>query len=293
MKTITGLLHLRRKEFISADRVVAGIEKGQSEAPVARALTRTHNLQYDSVDGMPVITLIPRNTEPCGELLYLHGGAYVHGILGPHWQIIRRLTRDTPLRVTVPLYWLAPKHTASEILPKLDILLNTDTGVPLVVAGDSAGGGLTMASAARARDSGRNLPAALLLFSPWVDASMTNPKIRPIEPRDPILASAGLLWCAEQWAGELGVDHPWISPLNDSLDGLPPIAVFQGGQDIFLPDAEAFAAKALAAGTDTEIHVYPDAFHVFVGLPQLPESRHALSRATAIIQDVTAFDAAH
>lgn len=157
------------------------------------------------------------------------------------------------------------------------------SGLPLIIAGDSAGAAITMACTLRARDSGRTLPTTVLLFSLWVDATMTNPGIAEIEPHDPMLGSEGLIWAAKHWAGDIPIEDPSISPINDSLAGLPRISVYQGGHDIFRPDAEAFVAKAQAAGTHADIHIYPDAFHVFVGAPQLPEARAALAHANQIV----------
>ncbi|GLJ62016.1 MULTISPECIES: alpha/beta hydrolase [Microbacterium] len=102
-----------------------------------------------------------------------------------------------------------------------------------------------------------------------------------------MLGSDGLRWAADRWAGTRPTTDPWISPINDTLEGLPPIAVFQGGNDMFAPDAQCFVDKAVAAGTRAGLHLYPDAFHVFVGVPQLPEAREALSCAAEKIANAT------
>lgn len=125
--------------------------------------------------------------------------------------------------------------------------------------------------------------SGLLLFSPWVDITMTNSAIVDVAPRDPLLAVPGLIWAGRQWAGELRVTDPRISPLFDTLRALPPLFVYQGGRDIFLPDAKRFTARATAAGSSTQLRIFPDAFHVFVGLPILPESRRALRHAGLVI----------
>ncbi|MEU0360481.1 alpha/beta hydrolase [Streptomyces cyaneofuscatus] len=100
--------------------------------------------------------------------------------------------------------------------------------------------------------------------------------------------SEGLRWAVRRWAGDQPLQHPWLSAVNDSLRALPRISVFHGERDILCPDAEKMVAKAKAAGTDAEINLYPDAFHLFVGVPQLSESRAALARAREIIKTATA-----
>lgn len=293
MRLLVAALSLRPKPLASAEAIAAEVAHQQRvNADVTASLRKTHEVHRAVADGMTVLSLVPRQARPRGELLYTHGGAYVHPLVKPHWHIIDRLSRETPLRITVPLYGLAPERDANDAFPTLHRVYDqvAASGLPLVVAGDSAGAAISMAMTMRARDEERPSPSAVLLFSPWTDATMTNPEIAALEPGDPMLGRSGLIWSAQRWAGSRAVDDPWISPLNDSLVGLPPIRVFQGGRDIFLPDAQRFVTKAAAAGTDAQIHVYPDAFHVFVGVPQLPEARSALSRARAVIASVVRMD---
>lgn len=293
-KALVTLLHLRPKPLASAEAIAAEVAHDRVDADVPSSLERSHDIVRSVVDGMPVLTLSPKGSAPTGELLYLHGGAYVHPLIDLHWQIIEHLAAETPVRVTVPLYPLAPEHTCEETFPALHAVYDglASSGLPLVVAGDSAGGTLAVASVLRARDEGLGSPAAVLLFAPWVDARMTNPAIADIEAHDPVLGRAGLVWAAQKWAGGRPLTDPWLSPLTDTLAGLPPLAVFQGGVDIFAPDVQLFAEKAAAAGTPVELHLYPDAFHVFVAVPQLPEAKEALARAQEIIASAAAGPAA-
>lgn len=288
MKAVVKALHFRPKPLASVASVERDVKVARTEAPVPARLKRSHEVAYSQVDGMPVVTLTPKALAPVAELLYMHGGAYLHPIVKQQWDIVDRLTRSTPMRITVPLYALAPEHTGAEAFPTLHRVYDylTNSGLPLIIAGDSAGAAIAMACTLRARDERRTTPAQVLLFSPWVDASMTNPAIAEIEPHDPMLGSKALVWAAEKWAGDQPISTAWISPLHDSLSDLPPIAVFQGGVDIFAPDAQLFVSKARAAGTQAELHLYPDAFHVFVGVPALPEAAKALKRATELIAAV-------
>ncbi|MFI2031268.1 alpha/beta hydrolase fold domain-containing protein [Streptomyces buecherae] len=290
MKVAVQALRLRPKPLASAGEIAAEVDRDRPNAEVPRTLLRAYDVRRSSVEGMPVITLTPKGVPPAGELLYTHGGAYVHPLVTPHWHIIGHLGLATPLRVTVPLYALAPEHTGDETYPKLHRLYDSliTSELPVIVAGDSAGGSLAMALTLRARDEHRPPPATVLLFSPCADATLTNPDIPVIEPRDPMVGRDGALWAMRRWAGDRPLQHPWLSPVNDSLRALPRICVFHGERDILCPDAKTMVAKAQAAGTDAEIHLYPDAFHVFVGLPQLPESRAALAHAREIIKTVTA-----
>lgn len=284
MKAATQSLRLRHSPFTSEESIIRALGHRKSDAAPPARLERSCTVERYESDGMPVVTLTPkRNARPI-HLLYLHGGAYVRPIVGPHWSIINYLVARTGATVSVPSYSLAPEHHAEETFPKVRALFErlASESSPVVVAGDSAGGGLSACLAIQQRDAGGARPAALLLFSPWLDVTLTNPEIPELEPRDPMLKMVGAAWCGRQWADTLSTRDPRISPVYDNLDGLPRTRIYHG-TDILLPDAKLFASKAKAAGSDVELLFYPDGFHVFVGLPCLPESRQALHHASTVI----------
>jgi monoterpene epsilon-lactone hydrolase len=117
----------------------------------------------------------------------------------------------------------------------------------------------------------------LFLFSPWLDVTMTNPLIGPLESRDVMLGVDGLRYWGGQWAGSWSTADYRVSPINGRLAALPHTRIYQGGRDIFLPDARRFAALATKAGADVTLREYPDGFHVFVGLTIARESRDAFA----------------
>ncbi len=236
--------------------------------------------------GFPVITLTPKR--PSGrELIYLHGGAYVFPLREAHWWLIAALIRRTGATVTVPLYGLAPEHSVAEALQFVDAVsaavARRSPGAPVFLAGDSAGGGLALAHVIDRRNRGAEQPRAVFLFAPWVDCTMSNPGIPPLERRDPMLDIPGLLYCAQLWARNLPVASWQVSPINDSLEDLPPMHLFQGARDLLLPDAGRFAQKAAAAGSPVELQVAEDGFHVYVAATFTPEARQALAQVAGII----------
>ncbi|MEU7295132.1 alpha/beta hydrolase fold domain-containing protein [Streptomyces exfoliatus] len=149
--------------------------------------------------------------------------------------------------------------------------------VPGVEVGE--GGLKALRQAIRCRDEGLRSPDGLLLFSPWLYVTMTNPGIAAVTELDPMLAPAGFVAAGRYWADGRSTTDPLISPVYDTLRDLPPTYIYQGGHDILLPDAEKFAAKARAAGTHVVLRVWPTAFHVFVGAGWMPEARQALRDA--------------
>lgn len=286
MKVTAALLRTIPKSLESKETLTASLRKRASPAPVPAVLRRTCDIGDETLGGNRVITVTPKRRSTGGQLIYLHGGAYVRPMIAAHWRIVHQIIARTGVSVTVPYYGLAPEHTADEGFHFLDEVydrtVRTSTG-PVFLAGDSAGAALALAMAMRARDVAKPPAASLLLFSPWVDVTMSNPRIAEVLPSDPLLAPEGLAVAGAAWAGERDVLDPLISPITDSLAGLPPIHIFQGGRDIFLPDAERFAAKAESVGAAVQLHVYPDGFHDFVGAPWTPEAKDVFSRLAAVV----------
>jgi monoterpene epsilon-lactone hydrolase len=236
--------------------------------------------------GCPVLTAAPRRGGSRHHILYLHGGAYVFPIAGLHWKAIEALIRRTGATVTVPLYPLAPGHswrdTFGMVRPLHAALAARHGAENLTLAGDSCGGGLAVALAQVMRDAGEALPARLVLFSPWMDASMADPGQLAIEPDDPFIAAAPGRLAAGWYAADLPVEDPRISPINGALSGLPPMIVFTGTRDMLNADANRLRERAAAEGTPLEFREYPGMIHVWMLMP-IPEARPALDQAAAFM----------
>lgn len=244
---------------------------------------RAHwNVAETQVDGRTVITVSPKVGASRWRIIYLHGGAYVNDLIAPHWTIIDRLMTATGAAVTVPLYPLAPEHDYRAAFAFLhDVyrgMLAHDRAADIVIAGDSAGGGLALGQVLDDRAKGLPLPGRIILFSPWLDLTLANPRARAVEPDDMMLAVDALRLCGRWWAAPTDPKSPILSPLYADLKRLPPIDLFQGTRDIFVVDARTFAAKARAAGNAIDYREYPGGFHVFVGGPDTPEGEDVFHR---------------
>ena len=240
--------------------------------------------------GYPVVTIEPKGgaTPGAPHLLYLHGGGYVMDIAAVHWDAVVDLCERLGASATVPLYPLAPEAKAAEVLDAMRALygeLADRYGADnLTVMGDSAGGGMTLALAQMLRDENAPLPASLVLYSPWLDATGKAEGQRAIEPRDRMLAVSGLEACGDMYRGELAVDDPRVSPLFGDLAGLPPMAVFSGTSDILLVDGRRLAERLAAPGMPDHIYrEYDDMFHVWMLLP-IPEAKRARGETVEFIR---------
>jgi acetyl esterase/lipase len=219
------------------------------------------------VAGCAVHTATPKQGRRPLHIIYTHGGSFVNELMGAHWDIVAALVRATGATVTVPQYPLAPEHTHGAAFAMLEAVYRARVGGdPIVLCGDSAGGNLALVQALRYRDLGLPLPARLILFSPWLELTMTNPEIAALQPRDPMLWASELAETGRWWAGDADPTGPLLSPVNAALDGLPQIDIYQGSEDVLAPDARRLRDRS-------NYHETAGAFHVFMGATFTPEAK--------------------
>jgi acetyl esterase/lipase len=216
-----------------------------------------------------------------GALLYLHGGAYALGSINTHRELVARLARATKMRGLAIDYRLAPEHPFPAAVKDATAayLWLVAQGVDpsqIIIAGDSAGGGLALASLVALRDAGKPLPAGAVCISPWTDLALTGASIRSKAQVDPIMKPDSSERYARYYAGEHEVTSPLISPLYADLKGLPPLLIQVGTDEILLHDATRCAKKAREDGVDATLEVWDGMFHVFQMISLLPETKEAV-----------------
>ncbi|WP_100638557.1 alpha/beta hydrolase [Marinobacter salexigens] len=216
-----------------------------------------------------------------GAVLYLHGGGYIIGSATTHKGLTGHLAKATGCIVVTPDYRLAPEHPFPAALDDAEAawraLIDDEGFTPgqIAIAGDSAGGGLAIALAMRLRDSNQPLPASITIFSPWTDLTQKDLYSPECEP---VLQAHWTAKAAKLYAARESLSHPLISPVFGNFEGLPPLLIQVGSQEILLNDSERLAKAARAAGVDTQLEVYNGLWHVF----QVHSGQ--LSRATAAIK---------
>ncbi|MBO1329756.1 alpha/beta hydrolase [Streptomyces sp. VRA16 Mangrove soil] len=239
--------------------------------------------------GRPALELEPAGAAGRGRLLYLHGGGYVVGSPDTHAGIAGELAARAGLRATSVDYRLAPEHpfpaAVDDGLAAYRELLTTGTDPRnLVVAGDSAGGGLSIATLLAARASGLPQPAAVVVFSPWVDLTLSGASMRTKGAADPIFDEADVRAYADLYVGTGERSHPLASPVFADLTGLPPLLVQVGANEVLLDDAVRLAARAGADGVETTLEIGPDLPHVYqLQYGRLDEADAALDRAARFL----------
>jgi acetyl esterase/lipase len=225
---------------------------------------------------------------PRRVVLYLHGGAYLFGSPASYRDRARRLSFRCNADVFVPDYRLAPEHpypaALDDALAAWAHIAALRPEAPIVVAGDSAGGGLTLSLLAALRDCVEARPAGAFVFSPWTDLAATGASVTRNEGRDVWLSRRHIKEWGGYYVGDSDVADPGISPLHANLTGLPPLLLTVGDQEVLLDDTLRMEAKAREAGVDVEVCVGRGMQHDFpLALPWLEESREAWEAVVAFL----------
>lgn len=234
-------------------------------------------LSISETYGFPVVTLSPKNKVPNGIVLMFHGGAYVRLPLAEHWHFADRLVQRTGWQVILPIYPKAPNATVTEALGKvMPFTLNVlNHHHPVVMMGDSAGGGLALALCELLANDHGPLPAHLILMSPWLDIALRDPQSKALESVDQILACEGLREIGRVWSGEVSEDDPRVSPLFGLSAKLPAMTVITGTHEIFYPDVLTLAKRAAQHNIELDLMIGNGLFHCYP-LFGIPESDAAL-----------------
>jgi len=222
-------------------------------------------------------------------IYYLHGGGYVIGSVNTHKVLAYDLSKASGARVLSMDYRLAPEHPfpagLEDAVAGYQWLL--ESGVKpehVAIAGDSAGGGLTVATLLALRDRGIALPAAAVCFSPWVELLGEGESMTSRAEVDPMVQKEALLWYTDLYMAGGDPKDPLASPLYADLSGLPPTLIQVGDAETLLDDSTRLEAKMKAAGVSVELEVWDRMIHVWqLFAPILSEGREAVAKAGAFI----------
>jgi acetyl esterase/lipase len=252
--------------------------------PPARGVAR----ERQRLGGVDCETLSPRDGEVARTMVFLHGGAYVLGSPATQRAITSHIAALAQARVIVPDYRLAPEHPwPAAIEDGMQVMAAVaECHGAFSLGGDSAGGGLALCCAQRARDAGQASPTALVLISPWVDLSNSLPSHRERAARDPMLRGDWSAGAAAAYVAEQGpLDDPRWSPLFGEQRGLPPTLIHVGSEELLHDDAEALAEALRAADVPVSLEVFEGLWHEFhMHAALLPRAREGVQRIADFLQ---------
>jgi acetyl esterase/lipase len=227
----------------------------------------------------------PERARPAPTIFFLHGGGFLIG--APQlFRFASSQFRHAGFNVFTPRYRLAPEYrfpcALDDALAAWSALEEKITG-PLLIIGDSAGGGLAVSLMLKLRDSGARLPAAAALFSPWTDLAVSGGSARENEEKDALFTRRSILLGARAVLGDHRARDPFASPVYGELAGLPPLLVHVGEDEALRDDSTRLVARARAAGVDAQIEIWPDTPHAWQLMPFLPEAARSRGKAIAFL----------
>lgn len=270
-----------KKRFSGGDYLAKNLHKLRAEVSEPSAKWRKKlDIRRETFEGRAVWHIGPKAGASNIRVLYFHGGGYVYQAASVHWDTLCHMALKHGTSFIAPLYPLAPETKIDAIsafaLSLYRDLLTRHDPADIVLAGDSAGGGLTVTTVMLARAAGLPPPARTILICPWLDASASDPEQHEIDKRDPILSVAGLRSIGGVLAPDAPFDQALIDPIRNDFSDYPPTLMFGGGDDILVTNARALKAKQPAIDYQeaaSMMHVWP----IF----SFPESRAAQSRMAA------------
>ena len=267
MKSVIKILKENRKREIKK-RVEDG-RSGLEELSRLAPLFKDAKLENVVAGGVPAAWMITPEVVKDRAILYLHGGGYVQGSITSHQDLTQRISQTSKTRVLILDYRLAPEHpfpaALEDSISAYEWLINSEGYNPknLIIAGDSAGGGLTLATLVKLRDQGIPLPAAAVCLSPWTDLALTGESMKLKLHEDPFVSPDGLMFDAVLYLGKTDPKNPYASPLYADFNGLPPLCIQVGSAEILLDDATRLAKRAKEAGVEVQLDIWEDMIHVF------------------------------
>jgi acetyl esterase/lipase len=242
------------------------------------------------VGDVPAYLHTPPEADHARIGLWLHGGGYVFGSQRSHGGMVGEAARGAGCPILHLQYRRAPEYrypaavedTVSAYAALLDEGFAPEA---IVMAGDSAGGGLMFAALLAARGRGLPMPRAVACISPWVDLAGTGETFRTKESIDPLITRSVVNDVAEAYLARIPPETPYASPLYGEVHGFPPTLIQVGDREMFHSDAERFAAKLAAAGSPVTLEVWPGMVHVWhLHHTRLAKAREALARLGAFLR---------
>jgi acetyl esterase/lipase len=271
------------KQEVDEVEVPLAVQRQEWEA-AARQTELPSNITIVAVDaaGVPGEWVRSSSVTQKRVFLYLHGGGYTSGSCITHRELAAQLCLTSGIQILLINYRLAPEHrfpaAVEDAVATYQWLL--EEGVlpeQIVIGGDSAGGGLAMATLLWLRERGTSLPATGVLLSPWLDLTFSGSSIQTHARRDPLVTYKGLMKAAKHYLGDEDPKHPLASPLLADVQGLPPLLLQVGADEILLSDSIRLAEKAEKAGVKVTLEVWDEMWHVWQAWAKvLPEGQQAI-----------------
>lgn len=279
---------IRKEVFDESTSIAAFRERCEKGAARYARLPEGVNVQQQTIEGMNAEWQIPENADPRKVILYVHGGGYVSGSCNDHRGFVSKFAKYTGVTNLLYEYRLAPEHPFPAALEDSVAIYRwvLSSGVhpqDIVVAGESAGGGLTLALLLALKEQNIALPAAAVAISPWTDLTCSGNSYRTKNKLSPAPLNSWTVF-SQHYTVNHSPTHPLISPLFGDLSGLPPIFINSAMNDELFDDGYQFFLKGREAGIDISFRQGEGMVHCYPLLaPMFPEATQAMNEIVAFV----------
>lgn len=267
-----------KKDFSKDPIDVEKLRKEDVHHPKGRFF-RQHPVRNFTIKST-VITEVKRSETSNNLLIFIHGGAFICGPAKHHWDTIQEIAKQSNHTVWMCDYPKAPEHKITAISENIDAIYHTALekypAKQIALIGDSVGGTLITALIQRLVKKNIEVPQKIILVSPVMDATMSNPEINKKDIIDPMLSKVGILSAKKMCAEHNDLSNPMMSPLNVSFDKFPTTILFLAENDIMYPDELLAVQKMKEAEVDVEVIKGDNMPHVWPFLPVMKEAKTAL-----------------
>ena len=278
----------KNKKLSIAELRANGVKNSKMLGEVSKNIT----VEKINMEGIQAEWLIPFSSSTRSEkvILYLHGGGYVTGSIEDHRMMCGLLANATGVKVLIPEYRLAPEHpfpaALDDALKVYQWLLDQGySPTNMIIAGDSAGGGLSVATVLALKEKSGSLPAAVVCLSPWANLALTGQSHTTKAKAEAILRKETLHEWALCYTDESKLTNPLVSPIHGDFHGFPPLLIQVGSEEILLDDSILLAKKAKSAGVDVTLKIWDGMWHVWQALGDLiPENKKTFEEIGQFVQ---------
>jgi acetyl esterase/lipase len=276
---------------VSPDSNVKAVRRLFEKMQARKRMAKDVVMRHATIEGIECEWLIPEGCEDAPILYYLHGGAYLMGSPATHRQMLSFIARESGVRALLPDYALAPENPfpagLNDCLTVYRGLLAAGANARhILIGGDSAGGGMTMATLLSLRDAGDAMPIAAVLLSPWLDLKAGGESMKTRAAKDPWFRPDDMLEIARKYSPEGDLGYPLLSPVYADASGMPDTLIQVGDHEILLSDSTRLSDNIVTAGGNVTLQVWPEMWHVFqFFVRQMPESKRAIGDIANFIRD--------
>ncbi len=278
----------KNKKLSIAELRANGVKNSKMLGEVSKNIT----VEKINMEGIQAEWLIPFSSSARSEkvIIYLHGGGYVTGSIEDYRMMCGLLANATGTKVLIPEYRLAPEHpfpaALDDALKVYQWLLDQGySSANMIIAGDSAGGGLGVATVLALKEKSGSLPAAVVCLSPWADLALTGQSHTTKAKAEAMLRKDVLHEWALCYTDESNLTNPLVSPVHGDFHGFPPLLIQVGSEEILLDDSNLLAEKAKSAGVDVTLKIWDGMWHVWQALGDLiPENKKTFEEIGEFVQ---------